>query len=114
MSSKMTVIREEEDTFEVGSLELSQKDEPIGKAIAHEQDLDMFGGVYDFIGVKPQSEMTIFMSTRHIMQIAEESLMKEGDESDRKVWNFRELLSWKMPDHFLSNSSAKQINKARV
>ena len=56
MSSRSTVIREEEDTFEVESLELSQREEECNREEPKE-----------FIGAKPHAELAIFVSTRQIV-----------------------------------------------
>lgn len=56
-----------------------------------------------------------FSSGRQVFEECEKILREEiAEEQDRKLFNFRELLSWKMPEHFCSNSNAKQFNKQRV
>ena len=56
-----------------------------------------------------------FGSTKQITEECEKVLRDEiSEESERKLWNFRELLSWKMPEHFCSNTNAKQFNRQRV
>jgi len=42
--------------------------------------------------------------------------VNEDGTSSQKLLTFRELLSWKMPDHFCSTSNAnnKQFNRHRV
>ena len=46
--------------------------------------------------------------------VAEE--LNEDGSSSKKLLTFRELLSWKMPDHFCSTSNAnnKQFNRHRI
>lgn len=43
-----------------------------------------------------------------------EKIMKEegneGDEESAKLWNFRELCSWKLPEH-LSTTGVKSLNR---
>lgn len=34
----------------------------------------------------------------------------EGDEESAKLWNFRELCSWKLPEH-LSTTGVKSLNR---
>jgi len=51
---------------------------------------------------------------REEVTVAEE--VNEDGTSSQKLLTFRELLSWKMPDHFCSTSNAnnKQFNRHRV
>ena len=58
-----------------------------------------------------------FANAKQIIEECEKILRDEFNEDDqRKLFNFRELLSWKMPDHFCSTSNAnnKHFNKHRV
>lgn len=59
--------------------------------------------------------LTIFQSIKQIITKCEEILVEESNEdSERRLWNFRELLTWKLPDHFCSNQSNKSLNRPRV
>jgi hypothetical protein len=61
-----------------------------------------------------------FANAKQIIEECEKILLEEfganTDGEERKILTFRELLSWKMPDHFCSTSNAnnKQFNRHRV
>ena len=104
---KPILYREEkEDTFTVQSLELSQREQEEQK---EPEDMAMPNAA------TPQNNMITFGSTKQIIDECER-IMKEDTASadENKVLNFRELLSWKMPEHFCSNSNNKQFNRQRV
>ena len=59
--------------------------------------------------------LTNFQSTKQIIQSCEEILNDEAnDESDKKLWNFRELLTWRLPDHYCSNISKNAASRPKV
>ena len=61
--------------------------------------------------------MIHFTSAKQIIEECEKRMLEFSEfEEERKVMNFRELLSWKMPEHFCSTTSAnnKQYNRFRV
>jgi hypothetical protein len=56
-----------------------------------------------------------FQSTKQIITHCEELLNQDpSDESEKKLWNYRELLTWKMPEHYKRNHQSKAINRPRI
>lgn len=59
-----------------------------------------------------------FANAKQIIEECEKVLKEEGlvGPEDTKIFNFRELLSWKMPEHFCSTTSAhnNQFNRLRI
>lgn len=118
-STTRTAIRQEkDDNYTVHSMELSQHEED------DRGDEDYLYGEED--GSKPSSTnkiseffnqraMVQFQSGKQVIEECEKVLQMEfpdhSSEEGGKLLNFRELLSWKMPDHFCSTTSK---NKQRV
>eukprot|EP00347_Sterkiella_histriomuscorum_P016494 403352965 len=119
-TTSISVIREEkEETFTVESLELSQRDEeeeeyrrqqqfqkkPIQNRNYNNYDSDYENQIgQNYLGGVDLNSLTNFQSTKQIIQTCEEMLSEDAnEESDKKLWNFRELLTWRLPDHFCTN-----------
>jgi hypothetical protein len=126
-STSMTNVREEEnDTFTVHSLELSQRHDDIDQMIqdhhmAYEEDEEYkqfyVSGTSATKSDMIKRDIIQFSNAKQIIEECERILKEEFSEDDsRKLFNFRELLSWKMPDHFCSTSNAnnKHFNRHRV
>ncbi|CDW83715.1 UNKNOWN [Stylonychia lemnae] len=120
-STSVTAIREEkEDTFTVESLELSQREHDQSKEIKgmnrdEGSDAENNFAISNFMGGAQNQELVVFQSTKQIITHCEEILSNDpSDESEKKLWNYRELLSWKMPEHYKKNYQAKSLNRPRV
>jgi hypothetical protein len=61
-----------------------------------------------------QNASKVFVSSKQILSECEQILNFRDDNHNAKLWGFRELLSWRLPEHFCSNSNSKQLNKQRV
>jgi hypothetical protein len=57
--------------------------------------------------------LIVFQSSKQILSECERLLKEEyGEELEhQQVWNFRELLCWKMPEHLSANLPSKPVNK---
>ena len=69
------------------------------------------------------SNLIQFSSSRQITEECERILKEDlansmedplDPSNDKKLSSFRDLLSWKMPEHFCSNSNQKTLNRQRV
>ncbi|TNV73609.1 hypothetical protein FGO68_gene1044 [Halteria grandinella] len=121
-TTKTSIRQEKDDNFTVHSLELSQRDEE--EYNNHQNELD-YGDEEDFfLGGKaqpyPMKERSLiqFTTAKQVIEESERILSEEfgmsgKDDIESRLSNFRELLSWKMPDHFCSTTSAqnKQLRK---
>ncbi len=118
-STSLTVLSSEsDDSMNVESLELSQK----------QHDEDFFAGnemlavthgeskAINFIMLEEGStEPPIFTSIKQIntrsKQILEE--WSHSPELTPKLWSFKEILCWKIPDHVLSTTARESQQKLR-
>ena len=60
-----------------------------------------------YIILNDQGEIPLFTSTKQIRSEAEHLLAEWSDELTMpvKLWTFKELLSWKIPEHLLSTNA---------
>jgi len=118
LSTSLTVLRKDnEGSYDVESLELSQKqhdEEPVLKDVTGNEML-FSNALHDqksvpYILTAPhQNEeappllTSIKQITNHAQTILQE--WSDSPELTPRLWTFKEILSWKIPDHLLSTTA---------
>ena len=131
-TTKSVITQEKDDQFTVNSLELSQRDD-YQNDDGYDEDMyyeDEFNnkpgstGKDNMISIADhfKRQLIQFTSGKQIIEECEKVMQEEfgitsdattvggAEEEGQRLLNFRELLSWKMPEHFCSTTSAKKHN----